>query len=127
MSKTVRQGFVIVSVDKFIEVNYTLSWGNVDLYITGANGKKIKVPFEVGADTLYNLSKEDKKLSFSLGQLFKAARKAAHLSQEQVAELAGTSRTYITKLESNEHDVEVMTFKKLVEAGLNKHISIEIK
>ncbi len=108
-------------------VNHTLSWNNVDLYMTGAKGKKVKVPFEVGADTLYSLSKADEKLRLSIGSLFKTARKAAKLSQEKVAELSGTSRTYITKLESDEHDVEIMTLKKIVEAGLNKHLTISIK
>ncbi len=107
-------------------VNHTLSWNNVDIFITGPNGKKVKVPFEVGADTLYDLSIPDEKLTLSIGLLFRKARIAAKLSQEEVAELSGTSRTYITKLESNNHDVEIKTLKKLVEAGLNKHLSISI-
>ncbi|MCW3083928.1 MAG: hypothetical protein JWP12_1294 [Bacteroidetes bacterium] len=105
--------------------NHTLSWDNVDVFMTGMNGKKIKVPFEVGADTLYNLSTADDRLSLKIGQLFKTARLSANLSQNQVAELSGTSRTYITKLE-NGHDMEIMTLKKIVEAGLNKHLSISI-
>jgi DNA-binding XRE family transcriptional regulator len=108
-------------------VNHTLSWNNVDLFITGLNGKKQKVPFEVGADVLYELSEVDEKLNISIGSLFKAARMAAKLSQEKVAELAGTSRTYITKLENDKQDVEIMTLKKIVEAGLNRHLSIAIK
>lgn len=50
----------------------------------------------------------------------------AKKSQEQVAELAGTSRTYITRLENNKQDVDIMTLKKLIEAGLNKHLRISI-
>jgi transcriptional regulator with XRE-family HTH domain len=46
--------------------------------------------------------------------------------QDKVAELSGTSRTYITKLENDGSDVEIKTLKKLVEAGLNKHLSISI-
>ena len=108
-------------------LNHTLSWSNVDLFITGLNGKKQKVPFEVGADVLYDLSEIDEKMTISIGSLFKAARIAAKLSQEKVAQLAGTSRTYITKLENDKQDVEIMTLKKFVEAGLNRHLSIVIK
>jgi DNA-binding XRE family transcriptional regulator len=108
-------------------INHTLSWNNVDLFITGSNEKKVKVAFEVGADTLYKLSKTDEKLSMSIGSLFRSARLAAKLSQEKVAELSGTSRTYITKLENDGHDVEIMTLKKIVEAGLNKHLTISIE
>jgi DNA-binding XRE family transcriptional regulator len=106
--------------------NHTLSWDNVDVYMTGSDNKKIKVPYEVGADTLYDLSEVDEKLKISIGTLFRKARLAAKRSQEEVAELSGTSRTYITRLESDKQDVEIMTFKKLVEAGLNKHLNISI-
>ena len=106
---------------------HTLSWDNVDLLITGLDGKKKKVAFEVGADTLFELSEPDEKRWISIGTMFKKARLAANLSQDEVAMLAGTSRTYITKLESDKQDLEIMTLKKLVEAGLNKHLSITIK
>ena len=107
--------------------NHTLSWDNADLFITGFDGKKKKVPYEVGADTLFELSEVDEKLNISIGSLFRKARLAAKLSQEKVAELSGTSRTYITKLENDGSDVEIMTLKKIVEAGLNKHLTISIK
>ncbi len=106
--------------------NHTLSWDNVDVFMSGFDGKKKKIPYEVGADTLYDLSEADEKLAISVGSLFKKARIAAKLSQERVAELSGTSRTYITKLENDGSDVEIMTLKKIVEAGLNKHLSISI-
>ena len=108
-------------------INRTLSWSNVPLFLTGANGKKVKTPFEVGADVLYALSEADEKLNISLGALLKAARLAAKLSQGKVAELSGTSRTYITRLENDKQDVEVLTLKKIVEAGLNKHLRISIR
>ncbi len=107
--------------------NHTLSWDNVDLFITGLDGKKRKVPYEVGADTLYELSEADEKLALPIGALLRNARLAAKLSQNDVAELSGTSRTYITRLESGKQDVEVMTLKKIVEAGLNKHLMISIE
>lgn len=107
--------------------NHTLSWDNADLFITGFDGKKKKVSYEVGADTLLELSDLDKELNISIGSLFRKARLAAKLSQEKVAELSGTSRTYITKLENDGSDVEIKTLKKIVEAGLNKHLAISIK
>lgn len=107
--------------------NHTLSWENVDLFITGLDGKKKRVPYEVGADTLYELSVADEKLAVPIGSLLRNARLAAKLSQNDVAELSGTSRTYITRLESGKQDVEVMTLKKIVEAGLNKHLMISIE
>ena len=43
-----------------------------------------------------------------------------------MAERSGTSRTYITRLENDKQDVEMMTLKKIVEAGSNKRLSIAI-
>jgi DNA-binding XRE family transcriptional regulator len=106
--------------------NHTLSWDNVEVQLKGFDGKKMTVPYEVGADTLYDLSEVDEKLKISVGTIFREARLSAKLSQEKVAELSGTSRTYITKLENDGGDVEIMTLKKLVEAGLNRHLSISI-
>ncbi|HMT30348.1 MAG TPA: helix-turn-helix transcriptional regulator [Bacteroidia bacterium] len=106
--------------------NYSLSWDNIEVNLTGSDNKKIKVPYQVGADTLFELSEVDTSLNISIGELFKKARLKANKSQEQVAESAGTSRTYITRLENNKQDVEIMTLKKLIEAGLNKHLRISI-
>ena len=107
--------------------NNTLSWDNAGLFITGLDGKKKKASYEVGADTLYDLSEMDEELNISIGSLLRKARLSARLSQEQVAARSGTSRTYITKLENDRSDVEMMTLKKIVEAGLNKHLAISIK
>jgi DNA-binding XRE family transcriptional regulator len=122
--------YLLLNPEEFAKVaiaNHTLSWSNVDVFITGFDGQKRKVPFEVGADTLYGLSEIDEELAMPVGLLFKKARLAAKLSQSEVAELSGTSRTYITRLENGKQDVEVMTLKKIVEAGLNKHLAISIQ
>lgn len=121
--------FKLLTPSEFAKVkieNYTLSWENIDIFITDANQKKVKVPYQVGADTLFELSEIDSSLNISIGELFKKARLKANKSQEEVAESAGTSRTYITRLENNKQDVEIMTLKKLIEAGLNKHLRISI-
>ncbi|MBK9402637.1 MAG: helix-turn-helix transcriptional regulator [Bacteroidetes bacterium] len=106
--------------------NHTLSWSNLEFEFLGLDKKTVKVPFEVGADVLYVLSTPDARNVFSIGALFKKARKASKKSQQEVAELAGTSRTYITRLENDKQDIELLTLKKLVEAGLNKKLKISI-
>ncbi len=108
-------------------VYHTLSWSNVEFIIKGLDGKKNKVPFEIGADALFELSEIDPSLTISIGSIIRKARLAAKLTQQEVALLSGTSRTYITRLESDKQDIELMTLKKIVEAGLNKHLSISIR
>ena len=122
--------YLLLEPKEFAKVqleNHTLSWPNVPSLISGKDGKKIKVPFQVGADTLYELSEADESSAIKIGLILKNARLAAKLSQQEVAVISGTSRTYITRLESGKQDVEVMTLKKIVEAGLNKHLMILIK
>lgn len=122
--------FVLLHPKEFAKVrlsNYTLSWNNVTIKATNIKGEITDVPFEVGADTLFELSKLDENHLFSIGSIFRKARLSAKLSQEEVAAKAGTSRTYITKLESGKSDVELMTLKKIVEAGLNMKLLLDIK
>ena len=114
--------FAKVKIEK-----HTLIWNNVILVITDFDNNSKKISFDIGADTLYELSEIDSKLNISIGTLFRRARLAAKKSQEEVAELSGTSRTYITKLENDKQDIEVMTLKKIVEAGLNKQLNISIE
>ncbi len=122
--------YVLLNPSEFARVtvaNHTLSWSNVAMHITGPDGKKMKVPYEVGADTLYDLSEVDEQLFIPLGLMLKNARVSAHLSQQAVAELSGTSRTYITRLENGKQDIEMMTLKKIVEAGLWKRLVVGIE
>jgi DNA-binding XRE family transcriptional regulator len=82
--------------------------------------------FGVGSDTLYELSEPDHQRNLMIGKMFKEARLKAGKTQEEVAVLSGTSRTYITRLESDKQDIELMTLKKLIEAGLNMRLRVSI-
>jgi DNA-binding XRE family transcriptional regulator len=113
--------------DKVILENNTLVWYNVPLFISGKNGEKIQVPFDVGADVLYSLSVMDDKRTFSLGKMFKNWRLEAKLTQEEVAQRAGTTRTYITKIENDKQDIEIKTFIRIIEAGLGKKLKLTIE
>lgn len=108
--------------------NNTLSWSNVELYITGKDKSKIRVPFEIGADILYKLSEPDfKHDKFRLGDLIKTARVKSGLTQQELALMSGTSRFYISKLENYKSDIELYTLQRIVEAGLHKELRIQIR
>jgi hypothetical protein len=38
--------------------NYTLSWPNIEIKVKGENGEDLTLPYEIGADVLYELSDE---------------------------------------------------------------------
>ena len=108
--------------------NYTLSWPNLVIEIPNEKGELQKHPFEIGPDILYKLSEEPKHLSrHRLGRLIKNARLKAGLTQQQLAMRSGTTRFYISRLENDKTDVEMSTFRKIVEAGLGRNLKLLIE
>jgi DNA-binding XRE family transcriptional regulator len=108
--------------------NNTLSFKNVEQYITGRNGQKMRVAFEIGADILLNYSKPDSSdLIWRVGKIIKRARKEAGLTQQELATISGTSRTYISRIENDNSDIELATLRKIVEVGLGRELEIAIK
>lgn len=66
-------------------------------------------------------------LSFRLGIMLKEARKSAHLTQEQLAERTGTKKSYISRIERGLSDIQISTYYKLIELGLEKQLNISIR
>ena len=64
---------------------------------------------------------------FKIGVLIQQARKQRGLTQEQLAELAGTNKSYISKLERNLKDIRFSTLQKIITEGLGGHLDISIR
>jgi DNA-binding XRE family transcriptional regulator len=108
--------------------NYTLSWDNLTVLLITEEGKEEKFPYEIDPYFLYQKSKAvENKYSFKIGVLIKNARIKAGLTQEQLAMRSGTSRFYISRLENEKTDIELSTFRKIIEAGLGKHLRVLIE
>jgi DNA-binding XRE family transcriptional regulator len=108
--------------------NHTLSWDNIEIKLLSEDGIEQIHPYEIDPITLYQNSKEieiDETSKF--GSLIRGARQKAGLTQEELAERSGTSRFYISRLENNKTDIELSTFRKIVEAGLGKHLKLVIE
>jgi DNA-binding XRE family transcriptional regulator len=109
-------------------IDNTLSWNNVEQYITMRNGEKRKVPYEIGADVLLKYSQPEKsELSLKLGKLVREARLKSGLTQQDLALKSGTSRTYISRIENDRSDLEIATLRKIIETGLGRKLEISIK
>lgn len=109
-------------------VGNTLSWFNVEQYITMRNGETMKVPYEIGADVLLKYSQPEKtELSLKIGELIREARIKSGLTQQDLALKSGTSRTYISKIENDRSDLEIGTLRKIIETGLGRKLDISIK
>ncbi|QNL22223.1 helix-turn-helix transcriptional regulator [Hyphobacterium sp. CCMP332] len=65
--------------------------------------------------------------TFKLGVLIQQAREQKGLTQEQLAQLAGTNKSYISKLERNLKDIRFSTLQRIINEGLGGHLNISIK
>ena len=123
--------YILFDSNEFAKVELmdnTISWNNVEQYITMRNGEKRRVPFEIGADVLLKNSQPEKsELSLELGKLVREARLKSGMTQQDLALKSGTSRTYISRIENDRSDLEIGTLRKIIETGLGKKLEISIK
>jgi DNA-binding XRE family transcriptional regulator len=61
---------------------------------------------------------------FILSEMLKEARREAKLTQEQLAEKAGTKKSYISRIENARGDIQLSTLIRIFEKGLNKKIGL---
>jgi DNA-binding XRE family transcriptional regulator len=109
-------------------IDQTLSWGNIEQFITMRDGEKKKVPFEIGADVLFRYSKPEKSETLlKIGRMIKENRLKSGMTQQELALKSGTTRTYISRIENERSDIELGTLKKIIETGLGKKMEIQIK
>jgi HTH-type transcriptional regulator / antitoxin HipB len=83
---------------------------------------------EVGAiGTAEREQFENEYEAFKIGVLIQQAREERGLTQEQLAQLAGTNKSYISKLERNLKDIRFSTLQRIINDGLGGHLNISIK
>ena len=64
--------------------------------------------------------------AFKLGVLLQQARQERGLTQGQVAELSGTNKSYISKLENDLKDVRFSTLQRIISEGMGGYLKISI-
>ncbi len=65
--------------------------------------------------------------NFKIGALIHEARLEKGLTQEELANKVGTTKSYISKIENNIKEVRLSTLQKIVELGLGGHLELLIK
>jgi len=65
--------------------------------------------------------------TFKMGALIHETRIKQGLTQEELAEKCGTTKSYISKLENNIKEVRISTLQKIVELGFGGHLQLSIK
>src|SRR5882672_10047251 len=65
--------------------------------------------------------------NFKIGVLLHAARLEKGLTQEELAEKVGTTKSYISKIENDVKEVRISTLQKIVKIGLGGQVQLSIK
>jgi DNA-binding XRE family transcriptional regulator len=93
----------LTSLDQYIEQQY------------GERGTLKREKFESGYE------------NFRIGFILQQARLEKGLTQEELAVKAGTSKSYISKIENNVKEVRISTLQKIIESGLGGHLELAIR
>jgi HTH-type transcriptional regulator / antitoxin HipB len=64
--------------------------------------------------------------AFSLGVMLQEMRKENGLTQEQLAEKCGTTKTYISRIENNASDIRLSTLMRIFREGFGKHLRLSV-
>ena len=65
--------------------------------------------------------------AFKIGALIHEARLQKGMTQEDLANKCGTTKSYISKIENNIKEVRISTLQKIVELGLGGRLQLSIQ
>jgi DNA-binding XRE family transcriptional regulator len=93
----------LTTLEEFKEKNY------------GKRGSKKRDELEAGYEI------------FKMGTLIHDTRLEMGMTQEQLAEKVGTTKSYISKIENNIKEARISTLQKIIELGFGGHLELSIK
>ena len=64
---------------------------------------------------------------FKLGALIHEARLEKGMTQEQLAEKCGTTKSYISRIENNASDIRLSTLMKIIQTGLGGQLKLTLQ
>jgi DNA-binding XRE family transcriptional regulator len=64
--------------------------------------------------------------AFRLGVMLQELRKEKGLTQEELAEKCGTTKTYISRIENNASDIRLSTLMRIIKEGLGGHLKLSV-
>ncbi len=65
--------------------------------------------------------------AFKIGALIHDTRIEMGMTQEQLAEKVGTTKSYISKIENNIKEARISTLQKIIELGFGGRLELKIK
>lgn len=64
--------------------------------------------------------------AFHLGVMLQELRTEKGLTQEELANKCGTTKTYISRIENNSSDIRLSTLMRIVQQGLGGHLRLNV-
>lgn len=65
--------------------------------------------------------------TFRIGVLIQEARKKQNLTQQELAERVGTTKSYISRIENNASDIRLSTLMRIIREGLGGHLKLSLE
>ena len=65
--------------------------------------------------------------AFQLGVLIEEARKKLNMTQEELAQKAGTNKSYISRIENDASDIRLSTLMRIINKGLGGKLTFSVK
>lgn len=65
--------------------------------------------------------------AFKLGVMLQELRKEQGLTQKQLAEKCGTTKTYISRIENNASDIRLSTLMRIIREGFGKNLKFVVE
>jgi DNA-binding XRE family transcriptional regulator len=63
---------------------------------------------------------------FKVGVLIQEMREQQNLTQEQLAQKVGTTKSYISRIENNASDIRLSTLMRIVQDGLGAQLKLSL-
>jgi DNA-binding XRE family transcriptional regulator len=81
----------------------------------GKRGTKEREEFEEGFE------------AFKIGAMLQGLRKEQGMTQEQLAQKCGTTKTYISRIENDASDVRLSTLMRIIRQGFGKRLKMSVE
>ena len=64
--------------------------------------------------------------AYKLGLMIQELRREIGLTQEQLAERCGTTKTYISRIENNASDIRLSTLMRIIQEGFDGQLKLSV-
>ncbi len=109
-------------------VNGTMLWSNIPVSLIDEKGNEKLYPYELDPIVLYENSQiDEEKIIENWGMLLKNEGLKAGLTTKQLAKKSGISEEYISKIENEKSNIELLIIRDILHNGFGKRLKINVE